>query len=204
MFRNALKKIEAEETRHILKTLNGVLQAAPFDAGKAAVLSCPLPFYPGYSYLEITDHDASPPTVRHLIYKGDDFAVLNWGAKVLEDLNRRVPIRLTGETVCDYLRFYLSHVRGSQGPFQMVEGVDDIDWRDDPPPSARKAIGKMISPLRIQEKTAEGTYILKGAVIHKDSLFEILFVIEPDGKLSTRDEKLLVEDMPVIDGIFGL
>jgi len=83
-----------------------------------------------------------------------------------------------------------------------VENVDDLNWRDDPPPSARKAVSELIDPL-ILEKEDKDAFYLRGCMMFKDSLFKSLIKVESDGMVSLHEEELLVEDMPVLDDVFG-
>jgi hypothetical protein len=85
----------------------------------------------------------------------------------------------------------------------IVDNVDDIDWREEPAPAGRKALGKMIEPLRVKSREADGTTIFSLSIVFKDSLFAAEAHLKPDGTLSLHNEELLVEDIPVADDVFG-
>jgi hypothetical protein len=129
--------------------------------------------------------------------------VLDWGNAAIYKLNKSVPIALNEETMVDYIRFFFTYVRGSHGRFIVIDSVDDIDWKEEPAAAGRKALGKMIEPLRLKAQQADGTNIFILSIIFKDSLFQAEAHLAPDGSLSLRNEELLVEDIPVADDLFG-
>ena len=174
MFSDSYTQIEHGAAAEILDQLNPLLDGAPFDASMARVLSHDLPFYNGYSLIEVTDHDVNPPRQISFVYKntegGDRVFILNGQNEIIYFLNKHVPIFLSAEIIKLYVRFFFSYVRGRHGRFIIVENVDEIDWREEPAPAGRKALGKMIEPLDIKNVTAEGVYHLKASIIFKDSL----------------------------------
>ena len=93
-------------------------------------------------------------------------------------------------------------MKGRHGRFLLVENVDDISWKEEPPPSARSAIGKMLSPIEILGQEG-GIYHLTAKMIFKDSLFKSDIYIDAHGTVTLKDEELLIEDMHVLDDIFG-
>ena len=203
MFREAFVKLELEDVATILDQVNPLLEGTPFDPVETTVLAQDLSFYPGYQLVEISDQSISPPLVRHVLYKPDDVVVLDWSNKPIYDLNGRAPIKLDEMNVCDYAYFFFTYVRGQHGRFIIVQNVDDIDWKEEPPPAARKAIGKMLEPLNIKEKAKNGVYHLEARVVFKDSLFKTDIYVEPNGQITLADEELLIEDMPILDDTFG-
>lgn len=203
MFRDAFKKLEGDEAAALLARINPAFDLSDFTPGTAAVLTHGLSFYPGYQFVEITDHSHSPAKTACAIYKDNTVVPLTWNNEPLYALNDSAPIVLNDKTVIDYAKFFFSYVRGRHGRFLIAENVDDIDWRDDPPPAARKAIAGMLVPLDITKKGEDGSYILKATMIFRDSLFAATITISPNGHVALSDEELLVEDMPVMDDTLG-
>lgn len=204
MFRNAFKKIDPEETAVILNEVNPALEGSPFAGESVVILFQDLSFYEGYKFLEISDHAAQPVRVQYVVYKPGDVTVLNWTNEPIYDLNAKAPIKLSQDNVGLYAKFFFTYVRGRHGRFLIVENVDDIQWKEDPPPAARKAVGKMVTPVTIVNMGQDGTYNLIGQMIFKDSLFKSAIHVKPDGMVSLSDEELLIEDMPVMDDTLGL
>ncbi len=203
MFKEAFVKLELDETATILDLVNPHLDGVDFDPVEATIMAHDMPFYEGYRFLDIADHSTVPVVQRYVIYKPDDIIVINWSNEPLYALNKTAPVIITDETVIDYATFFFTYVRGRHGRFIVTENIDDINWKEDPPPSARKAISDMIDPIFIKDNK-DGVYELEARVMFKDSLFKSDIKVKKDGNVELFNEELLVEDMPILDDIFGL
>lgn len=203
MYQEAFAKLELAEIATILDQVNAKIDGTVFDPVETVILAQDLPFYKGYRLLDIADHASMPAMRRYVIYKPDDFVILDFTNEPIYLLNQKVPITLTEETVDDYVRFFFTYVRGRHGRFVITEGVDDIRWKEDPPPSARKAIGKMLFPIKVLNTDENGAFNLKSCMVFKDSLFQAKIKVQSNGFVALSDEELLVEDIPVLDDTFG-
>ncbi len=203
MYQEAFAKLELAEIATILDQVNAGIDGTVFDPVETVILAQDLPFYKGYRLLDIADHASMPPMRRYVIYKPDDFVILDFTNEPIYALNQKVPISLTEETVTDYARFFFSYVRGRHGRFVITESVDDIHWKEDPPPSARKAIGKMLFQVKVLGNDDDGSFNLKSCMVFKDSLFQAKIKVQKNGFVALSDEELLVEDIPVLDDTFG-
>jgi len=203
MYQEAFTKLELAEVATILDKLNPELEGTVFDPVETTILAQKTSFYPGYRLLDIADYGSVPAIRRFILYSAEDFIILNFSNEPIYALNQKLPIKLTVENISDYVRFFFTYVRGRHGRFVITESVDDINWKEDPPPSARKAIGKMLLPIVVDHTDNAGDYILKATMVFKDSLFKSNIKVEPNGFVSLNDEELLVEDMPILDDTFG-
>lgn len=203
MFKDAFKKLEGEEAVNLLQQVNPALNMSAFDPTKTTVLTHALSFYPGYSFVEITDHSVNPVKQACAIYKDNDIVPITWNNEPIYALNERAPIQLNDANVAEYAKFFFTYVRGRHGRFMVAENVDDIDWREEPPPAARKAIAKMLTPISIRERGADGSYIMTACMMFRDSLFQADVTVTPAGQVQLSKEELLVEDMPVMDDTLG-
>lgn len=192
-----------EEVATLLDNLNPHFEHAEFDSIQTTMLAQNISFYPGYRFLDIADYSVSPEKRRFVVYKDNDIVVLNWSNEPIYSLNLRVPIQLDKNNIADYIRFFFTYVRGKHGRFIISESVDDIHWKEDPPPAARKAIGKMLLPLGLTEQDESGIFKTKATMMFRDSLFRADLEIKPNGLVIISNEELLVEDMPVRDDTFG-
>jgi hypothetical protein len=199
MFRDAYTKLDMLEVESLLIQLNPLLDGTPFDPRNAVILGVDLPFYPGCRLLDIADHSTMPPRRIQAVYKIGSVTLLNWTNEPIYRLNEKLPIRLDEKNVVDYVRFFFTFVRGRHGRFLITESVDDIAWKEDIPPAARKAIGNLLEPVRLRGIDQDGTYILSVRMLFKDSLFKSKARVTPQGLVSLSEEELVVEDMPVLD-----
>ena len=203
MFHDAFIKLDSVQSAKMVELINPKLDIK-FDPARATVMVHDLSFYKGYFVAEIANHDENPPVIRLAICNHDgDVHVLNWTNVPIFLLNKKVPIRLEGDALLDYVRFFFTFVRGKHGRFLIIDTVDDIDWREEPAPAGRKALAKMIEPLHMKSKEADGTIVMAASIIFKDSLFAGEVHVKPDGNISMQNEELLVEDIPVADDVFG-
>ncbi len=196
-------KLDLLECETILEELNPALNGSQFHPATVTILAMQPRFYPGYRFFDIADYETVPNIRKFVLYKPGQVVLLDWTNAPLYQLNQLAPLRLDDETVLDYVRFFFTYVRGRHGRFIITDTPDDIMWREEPPPAARKAISQMLAPLHIIDRTPEGHYKLEARMMFKDSLFKTTVHVKPDGAVSLSDEILLIEDMPVLDDTFG-
>jgi hypothetical protein len=204
MFQEAFKKLELDEVARILDQIGPLLEETVYDPLETTIMALDLPFYPGYRLLDIGDYTVTPPLRRYVVYSHDDAVILNFTNEPIYELNKTLPIELTESRVLDYVRFFFSFVRGKHGRFLLVENIDDIQWKEDPPAPARKAISKMIKPLYITNTPEDGTFHLQACMMFKDSLFRCAVTVASNGHVTIKNEELLIEDVPVLDDTFGI
>lgn len=204
MFYDAFIKLDRLQAAKMTELINPHLDTK-YDSETATLMIHNLSFYEGHYIVELTDHTQHPPIVRIVVCNdAGDVHILDWTNKPIFALNKSVPINLKDDRLLDYVRFFFHYVRGKHGRFLIIDNVDDIDWREEPAPAGRKALGKMIEPLQIKKKESDGTIIMSASIIFKDSLFAGEVHIKPDGHIVLQNEELLVEDIPVADDVFGL
>lgn len=207
MYKEAFEKLEDQDVAETLERFNPLLDGTPFKAGDTTIMAQGMNFYPGYRYLDIADYSTQPPAQRFAIEglgknAGQDI-VLDWSNRPLYALNQKAPIVLNDETVPDYVRFFFAHVRGEHGRFLIAENVDDIRWKDDPPPEARKNLAKMLLPVIVKRVAKDGSFEVPITVMFKDSLFQCDIIVSPIGQVDITNEQVLVEDIPVLDDALG-
>ncbi|MFP4313073.1 MAG: hypothetical protein ACLFR0_01990 [Alphaproteobacteria bacterium] len=208
MFQEAFKKLELDELATVLDQINPHLDGSDFDPVDTTALGLELSFYPGYRFLDLADYSTMPGKRRFVLFKDggtpekSDVIVLDWTNEPIYLLNHNLPISLNKDNVSEYIRFFFTYVRGKHGRFIVTENVDDINWKEDPPPQARKAIAKMLVPLEVLDEK-NGAYYLKSTMMFRDSLFKADIEVKPNGLVTLMNEELLVEDMPVLDDTFG-
>ena len=196
-------KLDLLECETVLEEINPALKGSHFHPATVTMLAQDISFYPGYRFFDIADYETVPNIRKFVLYKPGHVVVLNWTNEPLYALNEVAPIALNDQTVGDYVRFFFTYVRGRHGRFIIADSVEDVMWRDEPPPAARKAISQMLEPLHITAHTAEGGYKLTARMMFKDSLFKTVVNVNPNGMVNLSDEELLIEEMPVLDDTFG-
>lgn len=203
VFKDAFIKLDKLEVEDLLQHLNPAIDGSPYIAEQTTILSMNLSFYPNCRFLEISDHTTLPARKTSLILRDAGVVVLDWTNGPIYKLNENVPIQLNENNVIEYVRFFFAFVRGRHGRFLIIETVDDIAWKDEPPPNARKAIGGLIEPISISKIDDEGTFHLSVRMMFKDSLMKAKLRVTSNGIITMDEEELVVEDIPVLDDITG-
>ncbi|MCB9990181.1 MAG: hypothetical protein H6867_02230 [Rhodospirillales bacterium] len=203
MFQDAYIKLESEECEKVLSEINPVLSGGDFDPKTAVIMTQPLRFYPGYSFLEIADYDLTPMLRKFVIYKPGSVTVIDWTNAPVYELNKKAPLSLDADNVCDYVRFFLGYVRGPEGALSLAETIDDINWSDEPPPAARKAVGQQLKPVKLERQTADGDFIVNACFIFKNVLYQGQITVSLQGRISISDEKIMIDDLPLRDSRLG-
>ena len=201
------RQLNKREAASILATVNPFIEIGDFDADTSFIYTQDLSFYPGYQLLDINSHDGDPVQRIFVIYGDDDnFEVLDWSNAPIYRLNDAVPVQLDTENIHDYVRMFFALVKGRRGRFHIIEGVEDLEWKDDPPPSARKAIGNMLMPLKLVPISAgddDGVFHLRGVFNHRDMLFQSDVHVNSSGRVRMDNEEILVENLPIFDENLG-
>lgn len=198
---SVFKEIEGNDKDQIIKQVNPLLDFAPFQYEKTRALRQDLPFYPDYAYIELTDNQQKPARQIGFIQKDDTVVLLDWSNKPLYALNETVPIVLNRDTILYYVRFFFNVVRGQEGRFFIVDSAEHVPWQDDPSPSARRAIGKMIDPLSLIKIDENGDFICEASIVFKQSLFESKIIVSKTGDVRMSDQDLVIEDIPVAENL---
>ncbi len=198
MFDDAFVKLDFDAAAPVIEEINPALTGGAFDAARVTILRCSLSFYPGYDFLDIADYQTIPHFKKRAIYKPGNVHVLDWSPETLRRLNETIPVQLDDANITDYVRFYYGHVRGPDGRFKIIETIDDMPWAEDPPPAARKAVGKILSPLRLAGKERD-LFRVEGAMMFRDALYGFAALVSPDGAMTITAQNLLLDSLPVAD-----
>ena len=205
MLADSFKKLTKTKAKKVLDDVNPYIDGSRFEPEGSTVMAQDVTFYPEYSFLDLSDYNSHPPRKIFALYKAGSndndkhVQILNWTNVPIYEVNESAPIQLSESNILDYARFFFSYVRGRHGRFLLTETVEDIQWREDPPPAARKAVAKMIEPMKIIGQDEDGAFHLRCCLMFKDSLFSARVKITPTGEVDISEEELVLEDMPVFD-----
>lgn len=205
MFTEEFTKLSPEDIQSVLGHINPSLGDQAYDPDKATVMSADLSFYHGYQFVHVADHSVHPARNHYAVYNDIDgeHYVSDFTNDFIYGLNKNLGLMLDEDNVLDYIRFFFANVVGQHGRFLVVEAIDDIAWRENPPPNAREVISKMIEPLTLLEQKADGSYIVQAYMVFKTGLFKADVSVAADGVITLSHEEMLIEDMPIIDDVIG-
>lgn len=197
------RKLSDAERLAALQEINPVWEGVPFDPDRTTILAQDMPFFPGYRFLEVADFESDGATKRgFFIYKPGDVHAIDWSNDPFYKLAAKNFV-LNAETAALYLRFFFRYVRGPQGRFLIIDHVDDVPWRDELPPSTRRAVAEVILPVQLVDQESDGSFIFHMCMLFKQALFESEVRVGPDGHVGLSEGDILINDMPVQDDVFG-
>ena len=200
-----LSLVDEKKLPQILDAVNAALLGTePYKIDQCSVKAVDCLFYHGCALIEVTNQITTPNRQHHAIYDGQTAHIIDYKSETLYALNARLVLMLDEQNVHDYVRFFFHFSSGPHGRFLLVENVDDIAWKDDPPPNARQAIGSMINPLSLTEQDAQKRFIFTAYMVFKDNLFKCDIAVQMNGTVRMSNEQLLIEDIPIIDDVVGL
>jgi hypothetical protein len=203
IFEDAYKEVSAKEGQRILDAVNPQLDGSPFPPGMVKILKHDLPFYPGHNIVELRDAHQNPARILYAVMDEKmNATILDGTNKPVYALNKSVPLALTRDMAAMYVRFFFTFVRGAHGRFHVLESVDDIPWHEEPSPAGRRALADMIEGLRYH-RGGETGHEFCASILFKDSLFESDILVKPDGQVSLTNQKILVENLPVVNQNLG-
>ena len=204
MFQDTYIKLNPTDVESVLSKTTPFFEGVSFNPSNTIIMTRTMDFYPGFKFYDMADHTATPALRRFVLVKKDNVVVIDFTNAPIYDTNKLAPIYLNEDTVHDYARFFFSFVRGRHGRFLIVENVDDIAWREEPPAVAKKSISKLIMPVTLIDKGLDdGNFYLHAQMMFRDSLFSADITVQKDGVVQLSNEQLLIEDMPVMDDTLG-
>lgn len=201
------RQLNKRETSSVLAAINPSIDIADFEAETCVIYAQKLDFYPGYQLLDMNSRNSDPAKRIFVIYYDDHhFEVLDWSNAPIYRLNDNASVQLDEDNIHDYVRLFFAMVRGRKGRFHIIESVEDLDWKDDPPPSTRKAISNMLMPLtliQVNHSRDGEAFHLRAVFNHRDMLFQSDIHVTIYGRVRMDSEDILIENLPVFDENLG-
>lgn len=157
-----------------------------------AAATAPLPCYPRTRLLRIESEAAGQgrqlPTVFALWDPEGAFIVLDGSSDPVHAVNVRDDLEITADCAPDYLRFFCFAVRGSEGPFMLLERL---------PPGANdapEALTALVRQLAPRGRDEAGRLLYEASLAYDGDVFRAVFAISSGGDVEMiEDEPLLAE-----------
>ncbi|HEY8963238.1 MAG TPA: hypothetical protein VIN59_02115 [Alphaproteobacteria bacterium] len=196
------QKLEGPKAKKMVDRLNMAWPGSKFEADKTALYARSMPFLHGWQLVEASDATALPEKRCVILDNGDESVALQYDAAFIQDFCRARELRLDRNTAADYVRFWLEYVRSGTEKFMLIENVDDLPWREEPTPQARKSLAKAVTPLTLTDATP-ALYKFHACLLFRDALFDCTLDVTYDGKITVTSRDPIVEDLTVVDSLTG-
>jgi len=197
---DSYRKLDSKKAAKVLSRLTDLLDMPPFSPDTTVVFSRPLSFLPHWSLVEAADGTSLPERRIVALDDGKRAVVVDYGAALPAEIAST--FQVNHDTVCDYVRFYLTYARSGADRFILVENIDDMPWRDDMGPSARKSLGKQVIPLTLVTYDGQDC-TLKASLLFRNTLFEATIKVTEKGKVTVKRDSKIAEDLSVFDVATG-
>lgn len=128
---------------------------------------------------------------------------LNGTSPPIHEVNSKDPVNITEENVLHYLSFFCFFVRGDEGPFLVIDSLDNpwiaksvFDWSSE---SMDKAgyltLREAFQAPEYFGQDAEGKYRISTLVYYSNAIFKADFLVEPSGMLSMINDQPILADL---------
>lgn len=198
----AYQKTEGVHTKERINRINKAWHGSAFDPEKTMVFSRALSFLPAWTLVEASDYTSVPEKRAVGLDDGESVTIISYNQNFISDFMAAQKAVITTETVSDYTRFWLQYARLNQERMVLVDDADDIPWREDVTPQARKSLSRSITPLTYLSHEGH-VFMLKGCLFFKDSLFECMIEVTSKGRVTLPHQTLIAESLMVFDPLTG-
>jgi len=182
--------------------MNAAWTGSAFDPEKTVVFARPVPFLSGWQLVDVSDATALPEKKCVGLDNGDACVPLQYDAAFVQEFCRAQDLRLDRHTADDYIRFWLEYVRTGTDKFLLIETVDDLPWREEPTPQARKSLAKTIVPLTLTD-SSPSLFHFQACLLFRDALMDCGLELTYDGKITITRREVIAEDLTVTDPFTG-
>lgn len=202
MSSHAFEKLEGAKARNFIDRLNKSWMGSPFDAARTVIHARPLGFLDGWTLAEAGDATILPEKRCIVLDNGQDCVPIEFSADFIPGFVARHGVHLTRDSAADYLRFWFEYARAGADRFLLVEAIEDMPWREEPTPHARKSLGKAVTPLTVISAAADG-FKFKACVLFRDTLFDCTLDVGVRGQVAITNRQTIAEGLTVADALTG-
>jgi hypothetical protein len=155
-----------------------------------------LPWYEKVALIRITDPTWKDKdlVIYYLTFNGNLYR-LNGTSPPIHEVNSKSPIKLTEDNAADYLRFFCFFVRGDEGPFYILEDIDDPFIPAFESPYAQEKLKNNIQPITYEGKNSQDCFIFHATVFYSDALFKGEFAIRLNGMIEMLNDTPLAGEL---------
>ena len=164
-----------------------------------AVRTLPLLCYANGELVELlTETFDGKPALLAFIIADSGMRLLNGTSPPLHSLNvSDPPIDLSEpENVIQFLRLYCVAVQGDNGPFQLVDSMQDVPWSDSMPVFRRDSLSSSIRRMsEAKFDDAADTWLVNATVLYGNGLFHAEFKVFKSGYVEMTDDDPIAADI---------
>lgn len=199
---SAFHKLEGAKAKKFIERLNKTWRGSPFDAERTLVQARPLGFANDWFLAESSDASTIPEKKCVALDNGKECVPVEFNTDFIPAFAGRAGVMLDRDSVMEYVRFWFEYMRNGSDRFLLIEAVDDMPWREEATPQARKSLTKSIMPLMVID-ASKNNFTCKATVLFRDTLFDCALDVTMNGKVTIESRETIAEGLTVIDSLTG-
>ena len=189
--------VNGKELEAFLEKVNPIDGKYHVDPKTSKVSWRTLPFYDQIALIRVQDSEwDNRRLVTYFLADQGELYRLDGTSPPIHEVNSKAPIKLTDDNVLEYLRFFCFFVRGEDGPFLVVEDIDDKNLPDRISDQTRDAIEKAIRVASIEGKNDDDHWLCDAVVYYSNALFLANFSVHPTGMIEMTEDDPIETDLP--------
>jgi len=152
-----------------------------------------LPFYTNVDLVELTDRNWLPAGGRLCFLKrGKDLVRLNGTSPPIHTMNAKADLVITRDSLLSYLAFFCFFVRGDEGPFFIVDRLDNPFLPDS---SRGDTFAEVFRPPSIWGQDQNGDWRVSAVVYYSNAIFFADFLVHLSGMVEMVDDTPIAADL---------
>ncbi len=189
------KQLTKENASAVLDKIGNDPHAIVFSKEFTEIAWDELSFYPRFDLYRLVNFATMPSFSMEYISDGKAFLPLDGTANPIYAINDEAPISLTKNNVVEYLDFFFSRVRGSDGDILLIKSPDDMPFLDSLDPAQQKSVRDSFKPLHIEDGNVPGQFIVHGTLFYSGCLISAILRVSSDGRLSFIERDMLLRNI---------
>ncbi|MBN7819744.1 AAA family ATPase [Bowmanella yangjiangensis] len=184
--------------RRFFQAATDGLPPALFVSSEVQIKALNLPFYQDGQLLEATYMDGlGERALVTIVTLPNGVTFLNGTSPPIHHINKEQKLSLNSSEFVDiYIRFFCLYVQGDEGPFRLVESLEELPWAESVKAEDRLQVEGKIRPLTVTpDPKNSGHWLAKATVQYSNTLFEANFSIAPSGMVEMLSDEPLAENL---------
>jgi len=147
-------------------------------------------FYSRHALIEVRIARGDELRVRYLLDGDDAMLPLIGRSDPIHAANASERLMLNAEVVLDYLRFFVFFLRGSDGPFTLLETELELLPSDGETVTPElEELRARIRPMRIGGQDSQGRFLVPATVAYDGTMWRTTLAVSAGGEVEMIDEK---------------
>lgn len=180
-----------DQVTHTLEVSSAWPDKKPLD--EDCIAWCDLPFYPSCKLIRVKGLQSEDSYDAYFVTADadDTLIYLDGSNSPIHALNAQRPPELNEQTVFQYLMFFCFFLHGGEGPFLVVESLDNPMITENE--ECRTAVAPHFQPMTGTFNEDDQSWQLQIPVLYATTLFRVDFQVELSGSVQMITEFILTQ-----------